>query len=793
MEQKRFEFGTKAETLNRLRPLISLSVIEPQFHFSVGDWYENEEGILNQIKSIFGANRLIVRSSSIYEDGMIRSNAGKYSSQMDVPADELPKVSEAITLVINSYDDEYRKHQVLIQKLRTDIALSGVVFTRSLDQGAPYYVLNYDEKTSNTTSVTNGHGRELKTSFIYRAHLEKAMSKKSNIVPVIRAVREIEELVGRNDLDIEFGVDYLGQVYIFQVRPLTGTKKIPDAGLERKINTTLNNCIQFLNHQNRPKPLLYGARTCYGVMPDWNPAEVIGIKPRNLALSLYRYLITDNIWARQRADYGYRDVRPHPLVVSFAGHPYVDVRVSFNSFLPATLPARLATALVEYYMFQLKQHPELHDKIEFDVAFTSLAFDFSARAEKHLRRAGFFDEDIAALHAALHGITLSAIKRLDSDIANVLILEKRVEEIINAKLDPLERVFLLLEACKQYGTLPFAHVARAAFIAVSFLESAVKLKIIDIKEKESFFSSLNTVTRCFESDSIKVAKGKISMREFISLYGHLRPGTYEITLPSYATEPEKYFVTNYQDVVKKPPVDNRFSWSEDGSKKIQTALSDLGLQIDLKTFEKFLRNSIEGREELKFKFTKALSLALDGLSEFGEINGIDIEQLSHISIQDFLHIHNRQNLTAKDKTEYLLEAAEQGLQSYELSQLIELPALIFDTDDFYEFERFRSEPNFISRSQITADSFVLKSDYDVADLSGKIILIPQADPGYDWLFQIDIAGLITMYGGANSHMAIRAAERRLPAAIGVGQQLYNELSGARTIYLNCLARKVEPL
>ena len=35
-------------------------------------------------------------------------------------------------------------------------------------------------------------------------------------------------------------------------------------------------------------------------MPDWNPAEIIGIKPKPLALSLYKGLITDSIWSQQR-------------------------------------------------------------------------------------------------------------------------------------------------------------------------------------------------------------------------------------------------------------------------------------------------------------------------------------------------------------------------------------------------------------------------------------------------------------------------------------------------------------
>ncbi|EJL6375361.1 hypothetical protein NMR50_003545, partial [Vibrio cholerae] len=58
------------------------------------------------------------------------------------------------------------------------------------------------------------------------------------------------------------------------------------------------------------------------------------------------------------------------------------------------------------------------------------------------------------------------------------------------------------------------------------------------------------------------------------------------------------------------------------------------------------------------------------------------------------------------------------------------------------------------------------------------------DPGYDWLFGQGIAGLITMYGGANSHMAIRSAEFGLPAAIGIGENLYRRLSQAYKLELD---------
>ena len=66
----------------------------------------------------------------------------------------------------------------------------------------------------------------------------------------------------------------------------------------------------------------------------------------------------------------------------------------------------------------------------------------------------------------------------------------------------------------------------------------------------------------------------------------------------------------------------------------------------------------------------------------------------------------------------------------------------------------------------------------------KIVAIPNADPGFDWIFSHNIAGLITQYGGANSHMAIRCAELGIPAAIGVGDKIYENLKEGN-IMLDC--------
>ena len=72
-----------------------------------------------------------------------------------------------------------------------------------------------------------------------------------------------------------------------------------------------------------------------------------------------------------------------------------------------------------------------------------------------------------------------------------------------------------------------------------------------------------------------------------------------------------------------------------------------------------------------------------------------------------------------------------------------------------------------------------------------IICIESADPGYDFLFTKNIKGLVTKYGGQNSHMAIRCAELNLPALIGVGEQIYNKIIDSKSIKIDCVLKKID--
>jgi phosphohistidine swiveling domain-containing protein len=116
--------------------------------------------------------------------------------------------------------------------------------------------------------------------------------------------------------------------------------------------------------------------------------------------------------------------------------------------------------------------------------------------------------------------------------------------------------------------------------------------------------------------------------------------------------------------------------------------------------------------------------------------------------------------------------------------------LISEPEDVWAFHWPDAAANYITQKQVSAP---VASCADRDMLSGAIVCIPNADPGFDWLFAYPLAGLITAWGGANSHMAIRAGELGLPAVIGAGEMLYSAWSNSKRLHLDCAGRRVEIL
>ena len=127
-----------------------------------------------------------------------------------------------------------------------------------------------------------------------------------------------------------------------------------------------------------------------------------------------------------------------------------------------------------------------------------------------------------------------------------------------------------------------------------------------------------------------------------------------------------------------------------------------------------------------------------------------------------------------------------------VESLLSMPEIIFSENDFKMIYTIMNKPNYITNNITTSEIIELNNEFEnTLNLKGKIVLIKNADPGFDWIFTKEINGLITKYGGAASHMAIRCAEFNIPAAIGCGEIIYKKSCEAKSICLNCNESKIE--
>ena len=785
-------FGTKAETLARLAGKLGRGRVLPQHLFTAARWRDDREGVLRELDSHqWAAGPLIVRSSAVAEDAEGRSLAGHYRSVLDVRGGQ--QIIRAVDEVVASFAAQEGgpgsdRDQVFIQPLLQDVDLAGVAFTRDPRNGGHYDVVNYDESGA-TDSVTSGRTGGLATLYLDKTSTVPPDHRFAGLAALLR---ELEQLLDSDSLDVEFALAG-GSWHVLQVRPLAlGEEPALDAAAHRAVLQRISDKVRLLS---RPHPYLHGTRSVFGIMPDWNPAEIIGVRPRPLALSMYKELVTDNVWAYQRNNYGYRNLRSFPLLISFAGLPYIDVRVSFNSFIPADIDHDLAERLVNHYTDRLVEKPAYHDKVEFEIIYSCYTLDLPERLE-HLRRFGFTRQDTAALAASLRDLTNHIVHDQglwQTDTDKLHKLQERQEIIARSDLSPVERIYWLLEDCKRYGTLPFAGLARAGFIAVQMLKSLVVTGILRHDDYDRFMVTLNTV-------SSKLAEDLRSLDQpgFLARYGHLRPGTYDVTSPRYDEQPDRYFdwtgTGAAQEEAATPGREDRrgadpvgFALSMAQMNRLDELLAEHGIEHGALSLFNFIKGAIEGREFAKFVFTRSLSDALRVFGELGQRHGYSRDDISYADIEVVRKLYG----CCGDTKEVLGRSIADGRRQYAVTRQITLPPLITGPGDVTGFTLPVNEPSFITLGAVTGP--VVGVDSDAQDLRGGILMIPSADPGFDWIFSRGVGGFITMFGGANSHMAIRAGELGIPAVIGAGQSLYRVWAAARVLEIDCARQKVTVL
>jgi len=778
--------ATKADILESLVPLLNLSKIEELFIFDTSGWVSLPDKILKTIKSKFPEN-IVIRSSSSLEDNLKFSNAGVFHTELAINSQSDKSIKTAINKVIKSYKKNGNSdinQQILVQNHTKNVKISGVIFTRDILKNSPYYVINYDfgNKTDTVTSgLVNNNIRIIKNT------TSDNLPNPWNLL--IKAVKEIENLLLGLALDIEFAITKNNEVVIFQVRPLAAVNRFIDIP-DKKIYNVIKDCKQ--RYEDLYNETVLEDSYTLSDMSFWNPAEIIGSRPDNLSYSLYQYIILNKEWNSGLVPLGYKKTSK-PIMVRILNKPYIELERAFKSLMPYNIDIKTEKALIRFYIDKLRNNPDLHDKIEFEISHNCFlpTSNNDLKNLKNIFNKDQFDNFRLSLIKLTKTIfnNFERFKKQDLDSLSKLNRKRTKNEKYFPDCTLQRKIILIIELLddiKEFGTPQFARMARLAFIGNQYLKSLVEIGVITKGEVNLFLSSINTIASDLKSDFNSVINKKLGQKEFNKKYGHLRPGTYNINNLPYRKEP-KYFnkKRKVEKIDKENFSSNKLKALQKLKDKIENYLKDFEINISADFLMRFIEDTTKYRELFKFDYTKNLSLAIEWLAEIGDELGLSRKELSYLTIE------NLKGISASTQKSEIYESWSSSIKGQSLKDriydYITLPSIIFEKTNLECVILHSTTPNFITNKKVESEIInleLLKPDeYD--KINDKIVLLEQADPGFDWIFSKKINGLVTRYGGVASHMAIRCAEFELPAAIGCGEYIYDKLKESQFINLDC--------
>lgn len=767
---------SKSETLIYLNKVISdkhLSILD-QISFSKREYLIDKKKILKKIKKKFKKQRVIIRSSGYREDKKV-SLAGKYKSFLNINVN-----SKFLELNIEEMflDLKDLKDNIFIQKYISNTDFAGVLFTRDVDNLSPYYVLNCDYSKKTNLVTSGSYNPTMEVHNIYKYSVKKYPKKFYNLLNI---VKKIEKVFPNNLLDIEFAKKG-NKIFIFQCRSLKTKLKITK---NDNLDLEIQNVSKKIKKVFLRNPTLIGNSSLLSNMADWNPAEMIGAKSTIFSSTLYMTLITNEVWATQRSLYGYKDVRPNPLMINIGQYNYIDIRTDLNSFLPHNLDEKISKKLISFYLNKLKKNNYLHDKIEFKLIPTCYQSDLKNYFKNVLNK-----KEILIYEKKLSDLTSKIINPKFNTINKELDLIKKLQieskKIYDSNLSEIQKIFLLINICQKYGTLPFAGLARCSFISKKIFNNLIEENIIKNIRSEKFFSSIKTVINEINIDLFKLKNKRIKKKFFLEKYGHLRPSTYSISNLSYREKINYYFDINkiQQNNIKN----DFFKFTKNEIQKINIWLKKNKLEFNAKELIKFTKQSVYFREKAKFEFTKTIDQLFQIIIFFLNKYGIKRNDIEFLDLQVLLNAmthldHKELRLIVKDNINH-------NKKELNITNKISLPDLIVSDDDCYHHSIKSMRGNYITNKILIGQIYDLKKNLKKLDLKNKIVFIENADPGYDFIFNYNIKGLITMYGGPNSHMSIRCNELNIPAVIGIGKKEFYEIKKNTRIELNCLEKNI---
>jgi hypothetical protein len=728
--------GDKAALLAALAPRVRTARVPAGVVVEFTRWREARVRVLGEVLQALRASRYAVRSARVDEDAAGAGGAGRWLTRLDVPP---TGVAQAIDAVFASYDAPVPGDRVLLQPYVTGVRAALVASSHAPGDGAPYRTISR-ATGSDPAAITAG---TVAAEVVYLAR-EPGVEPPRWACGALALLREVEALVPGQPFELEL-VQARGRPWLLQFRPLAApvAEDARATGALRAARARAGRVLHRAVARRGP--------TLFGLMPDWNPAELLGEHPRPLALGLFEALVARGTWWRARAALGYRRPARDHLLVTLGGRPYVDIGASFTSLLPASLSDDDAAHAVGAWLALLAAHPERHDRVELEVALTCAEFDGRAR----LREAGVGGRVATRLCRALDALTRTAFMPAHVAAARRA-AEIRTRRAWVAPHAPHALPGALLRLRRE-AARPFAVAARLDFIGAALLRSAARRGAIDPSLVDRLRAAAGTA-----AGSVRAAAAAGEP----TLDAALRPGTFDIDAPSRPVSAVAG--------LSAPPCPPRPTPDLDD---VDALLRAVGWSLDAATLLRMAEDAARARELGKLALARGLGALLSGLAGWGQLAGLDRAALGWLTPAELVR--------HADDPGRLREAIARARQRHAEEAPLRMPTLLARAEDLSVVACAANRPTFLGTT--AAEGPVVRVDRATRFeriTGGAVLLIESADPGYDGVFARAPAALLTAFGGPQSHMALRCVELGVPAALGLGTERLRRLAASARLRID---------
>ena len=732
----RLSYGNKAKNLEYVAKNTDIEI--PYFK----EIYLND---LNNIENIVDSfsQKIMIRSNSSSEDKEYSSSAGKYLSIGPIERNDLETIKKSWEMVVNSYEEQDNQ-SVIFQNYIENAKSVSVLTSYKVGSDSAYRTFS-TYYGSETDAITSGKYSEINNFFMHRS-FDVLPKKYEKYNVYLKIITKLEDLFKNKQLDIEMVLDKNNSPQLLQVRPLMGKKLNKESIFEEKdiIDRNLKNYKKL----NKTTADRFGTNQIYSNMSDMNPAEMIGKKPDNIAFGLYKFMFTDTTWNIQRGEFGYRKYSGGKLMELFNNVAYINVNHSLNSFLTRNLQKESCEEIINYQLNKLKENPHLHDSIEFDISRSSYIFDTVEEFSKEYKNI-IDPNEIIQWHNDLVQINTKNKSTLEKNKKIILSTFSKLNK--GFEYSKKENIKLIRDTM----ALPFTHHSRLGFVYFAQLNSLLKKEVITEDQKKLLLLSVNSISTKMKADAYEVKIGKKTLEGFLDVYGHIRAGNYNLL--SSNLKNNLNFTESLINNSEQPLEGNILP--NDIYKNIEKYFMTNEIPLKASAWVDMFQEGISTRENSKFYYTKGI----DGI-----LNEISKKNTSDRELFDLLDI----------------EFNEENTSDMRLKNVL-MPDLITSNEDFYIYEEMSKNGNYIGQGTVIGDVLLIDNEANRPNnLENKIVVIPAADPGWDWIFNYKIKSLVTKYGGPNSHMAIRCAEHNIPAILGVGENNFTVISNSKSLEID---------